>query len=263
DPKEGRRRRAVCTDQFRKLWHDTRDAAGVIGRDLGHRAQGLAAGARHLVTPHHADDRVVAERGRAAPGPSGAHPRGGEVAARDARVTLHGPILADEVADLLAGVAGVRGVKGVENQLEAHQPADNHPALRGGRERLGPTFDVMQSRLSPATRFLLGAAAGGLAGWGLTQRAPSACVLGTVGLALAWPGATGAGAGRGFGLPGGRRGVRVQKTTTINGPVERVFPFFTRYDNWPRFMSNLREVRDRGNGRSHWVARGPAGVPVS
>ena len=66
DPKEGRRRRAVCTDQFRKLWHDTRDAAGVIGRDLGHRAQGLAAGARHLVTPDHTDDRVVAERVRAA-----------------------------------------------------------------------------------------------------------------------------------------------------------------------------------------------------
>jgi len=27
-------------------------------------------------------------------------------------------------------------------------------------------------------------------------------------------------------------------------------------------MASLREVRDMGNGRSHWVAAGPGGVPV-
>jgi uncharacterized membrane protein len=49
---------------------------------------------------------------------------------------------------------------------------------------------------------------------------------------------------------------------TIAGPVERVYPFFARYDTFPRFMRNIREVRDLGGGRSHWVARGPAGVSV-
>lgn len=188
DPQLGRRRRSVCEDQFVKLWHDTRDAAEVAGRDLAHRAQGLAAEAKHLVT-------------------------GGEAGDRD----------------------GHRGT----------------------------SFDLLQEDLAPGTRLLLSAAGGGLLVWGLTRKAPEACVLGTVGLALSLPAVTGAGAARWFGLSGGRRGITVQKTLTIAGPVERVFPFFTRYANWPRFMSNLVEVRDYGNGRSHWVAKGPAGVPVS
>src|SRR5439155_10724371 len=108
---------------------------------------------------------------------------------------------------------------------------------------------------------LLGAAGASLVGVGLTRRAPEACVLGTLGLALAWPAVTGGGPARA--LSGRRRGICVQKTVTIAGPPDRVFPFFARYANWPRFMSNLVEVRDRGDGRSHWVARGPGGVPVS
>jgi uncharacterized membrane protein len=32
--------------------------------------------------------------------------------------------------------------------------------------------------------------------------------------------------------------------------------------NFPRFMTNVREVRDTGEGRSHWTVEGPAGVPV-
>jgi uncharacterized membrane protein len=215
-----------------------------------------------LVTPDHAADHTITERVRAAMGRVVSHPRAIEVTARDGRVTLRGPILANEVDDLLACVAGVRGVKSVDNQLEPHERAENHPALQGGRQRPGPAIDVMQGHLAPATRFLFGATGGALFAWGLTKSAPTACVLGTVGLALAWPAASGAGLRRGFGLAG-RRPIQVQKAITIDGPVDRVFPFFTQYSNWPRFMSHLREVRDRGDGRSHWVAAGPAGVPVS
>ena len=28
-------------------------------------------------------------------------------------------------------------------------------------------------------------------------------------------------------------------------------------------MAHLQEVRDLGRGRSHWIAQGPAGMPVS
>jgi len=41
-----------------------------------------------------------------------------------------------------------------------------------------------------------------------------------------------------------------------------VFEFWRRYENFPRCMSNVREVRDTGGGRSHWKVAGPAGVPV-
>src|SRR4051794_33595276 len=82
DPQSGRRRRAVCEDWFASLGHETADAAAVVGRDLTHRARGLAAEARHLVIKDHADDRIITDRVRAALGRVVSHPRAIEVTAR-------------------------------------------------------------------------------------------------------------------------------------------------------------------------------------
>lgn len=64
-----------------------------------------------------------------------------------------------------------------------------------------------------------------------------------------------------------RRSVRVQKTLTINAPVERVFSHFAEWERWPEWMTHVREVRRSGtvggDERTHWVVDGPAGVPVS
>jgi uncharacterized membrane protein len=133
-------------------------------------------------------------------------------------------------------------------------------AEHGGHR--GPSIDLLQENLAPGTRLVLGTTGAGLVAAGLTREAPQACVLGTIGMALLWPAITGAGARGSFGLARSR-GVTVQKTIDIGGPIERVFPFFTRYDNWPRFMAHLKEVRDLGRGRSHWVAAGPVGIPAS
>jgi uncharacterized membrane protein len=54
----------------------------------------------------------------------------------------------------------------------------------------------------------------------------------------------------------------VQKTININAPLDQVFGFFSNYQNFPRFMSNVREVRDHASGRSHWVVAGPMGLNV-
>jgi uncharacterized membrane protein len=64
------------------------------------------------------------------------------------------------------------------------------------------------------------------------------------------------------GVTGSRRVVDVHKDIWIDAPVTRVFDFWREIANFPRFMSHLAEVRDLGGGRSHWVANGPAGVPV-
>jgi uncharacterized membrane protein len=53
------------------------------------------------------------------------------------------------------------------------------------------------------------------------------------------------------------------KTITIHAPVDVVYGLWTRYENFPRFMSTLKEVRDLGQGRSRWTVEGPGGVPVS
>lgn len=59
-----------------------------------------------------------------------------------------------------------------------------------------------------------------------------------------------------------RRTVDIQKTLFVGAPVQRVYEFWTDYQNFPRFMSSLREVRDLGGGRSHWVVSGPGGLPI-
>jgi uncharacterized membrane protein len=59
-----------------------------------------------------------------------------------------------------------------------------------------------------------------------------------------------------------RRTVDIQKTLFVDAPVNQVYEFWTDYENFPLFMSNVRKVRDLGGGRSHWVVSGPGGVPI-
>ena len=65
-----------------------------------------------------------------------------------------------------------------------------------------------------------------------------------------------------IGVKAGRRAVELEKTIKIPAPVDHVFSVWTRYENFPLFMSRIREVRDLGHGRSHWVALGPLGAPL-
>ena len=61
----------------------------------------------------------------------------------------------------------------------------------------------------------------------------------------------------------GSRGIRVRDAVRLERPIAEVFSFWRRLDNLPRFMAHLETVHDHGNGRSHWVARGPAGLKVA
>jgi uncharacterized membrane protein len=56
--------------------------------------------------------------------------------------------------------------------------------------------------------------------------------------------------------------IEIRHSVDIDAPVERVFEFWSRFENLPQFMSHVREVRSLGSGRTHWVVSGPAGTPV-
>ena len=56
--------------------------------------------------------------------------------------------------------------------------------------------------------------------------------------------------------------VRISKSITIKRPPEAVYEFWRNLENLPRFMYHLQEVRSTGSGRSHWIARAPAGQQV-
>jgi uncharacterized membrane protein len=50
-----------------------------------------------------------------------------------------------------------------------------------------------------------------------------------------------------------------QKTVHIDAAPDEVYEQFANYENFPRFMSHVVEVRDLGRRRSHWIVKGPAG----
>ena len=58
---------------------------------------------------------------------------------------------------------------------------------------------------------------------------------------------------------GGDRGIHVRESIRLEVPREVVYRFWRRLENLPRFMAHLELVTDEGDGRSRWVAQGPAG----
>ena len=104
---------------------------------------------------------------------------------------------------------------------------------------------------------------GVLALYGLTRRGGMASLFRTVGTGLLVGSAGRSSLGGSVLSPADRRrAVDIQKTLHIDAPLEQVYAFWSNYENFPLFMSHVRQVQDLGNGRSHWSVRGPGGVPI-
>ena len=59
-----------------------------------------------------------------------------------------------------------------------------------------------------------------------------------------------------------KRGIRVEKSVTVNKSPEELYRFWRNFENLPRIMDHLESVRTMGDTRSHWVAKAPAGSSV-
>lgn len=57
-------------------------------------------------------------------------------------------------------------------------------------------------------------------------------------------------------------GFTIDRTLRIDAPVDRVYAYWKNFENFPRWMSHVREVRAIGGNRWHWSVDGPAGIPV-
>jgi len=55
---------------------------------------------------------------------------------------------------------------------------------------------------------------------------------------------------------------QARMTTTVHAPIERVFDAWSRFEDFPRFMPMVAEVRPTGEDQWHWVIAGPAGAPI-
>ncbi|MBI4264958.1 MAG: SRPBCC family protein [Acidobacteria bacterium] len=61
---------------------------------------------------------------------------------------------------------------------------------------------------------------------------------------------------------GGPRGIHVEEEVVVARPVAQVYRFWRNLENLSSFMTHLESVAEREAGISHWVANGPAGMPV-
>jgi uncharacterized membrane protein len=261
DPSLGRRRRARTRDKVVHAAKVVNEGARVTARDTVHRAQGAWAEARRLFADEEpVGDEVLVDRVRAALGRQVSHPHAVEVSATGGYVTLIGPILSYEVRPLLRAVRRVPGVRAVSDQLTVYNEPGNVSSLQGGEPRIGERFELMQENWSPAARMAVGGAGAALMLAATRARGGLCAMLGLSGAALLARAATNRDLASLAGF--GKRGITVQKTIYVAAPVERVFDFWTDYQNFPRFMHNVRDVRPVADRRSHWVVAGPAGVPV-
>lgn len=262
DPNRGKRRRALVRDQIAHAFNQTGAALEITSRDISHRAYGLWAETSGLLRREEASDEVVLARVRSRLGRLVSHPHSIEATIKQGQVHLKGPVLAHEVKALLGGIAKVRGVNEVTHQLEIHEDGSRVPGLQGGRPRLTSNFELLQSNWSPTARLLTGLSAGVLTTYGLGRRDLLGMALGTAGLGLLIRSLTNLDVKRLTGIGSGHRAIDVHKTINIAAPIERVFEFWSNYQNFPRFMSNIQEVQAEGKDRSHWVVRGPAGISL-
>lgn len=263
DPQRGARRRA---DLKQGAVHAVRQASGAVemgARDLAHRTRGIAAEVSHRVADARAqargetvDDAVLADRVRSKLGRVCSHASAIRVSSLNGRVELVGPVLQGEAPSMLRAIKRVRGVREIDDDLHRFQSGEHVPALQGeGRLATGQAW-------APSSRTLVGLAGFGLLGWGISRKSIVRSVLG---LGLLLRSTTNLSTRRLLGIGAGRRAIDLRKDVHVKAPVAEVFAFFAQFENFPRFMSHVREVVHLGDqdGRWRWTVTGPAGLKVT
>ncbi len=232
DPDRGAPRRALSGEKLRRLGRQTGDVFDKVMHGVGTHsaevAQALRASGSALsdgVDADHAPYRTAAER-------SDLYGRQDNPSSASAGSVLQ------QGADSMQRTVDNTAERLTQTRAHAGEPARSGSRIRGAS--------------------LAGASVLGLGGL-MAPRSPVGMAMGLAGLALLVSATRG---GRQRPMRGNvthAAPVQVEKTIRIDAAPEQVFDMFANYENFPRFMANVLEVRDLGNRRSHWVVRGPAG----
>lgn len=268
DPARGKHRRALVRDQLVHTRHKAQHGLGVVGRDLRNRTAGTTASMRSMLSIEPADDAVLEDRVRAAIGRVVTHPSSIEVSARDGVVTLAGPILTDEVPQLIDCVRDVRGVRDIDSRLDVHSDPAHIPGLQGSpRQRPGRRSAFMQTNWSPSARAAATAAGAAATLWGLSRRSAGSTLLGGAGMLLLGRALTNLELSRLFGIGEQNHAVNVQKSIRIHAPIDTIYRTWCDFEHFPTFMKHVARVRrltDRGeHERWRWTIRAALGLEIT
>jgi uncharacterized membrane protein len=260
DAHAGAGRRALVRDKAYHGFKRLGEAMVTVASDAAGKSHAVMPALKHRLFDETVDDGVLIERVRAKLGRYVSHPGSIQVDSERGAITLRGPILESERKGLLRRTARVPGVREVRDALEPHAAPGVTPGLQGEGGRKGERFELFQRTWSPATRFAAGSLGAGLAFAGLRRGGPAGWAFGLLGAgwcarALANMPLRGI-----FGLDRGAVSIRLQKTINLNAPISEVFALWSSYDNFPRFMPHVIEVKDLGRGLSRWRIKALPGL---
>jgi len=259
DPQEGNRRRAMVRDKMNRLVGNLDNSIDVVQEDLRNRARGVLAELSARLSEQGAPDWILEERVRSNLGRLARQTGSVHVEARGGRIIVSGPVLKDDVYEVLKAASRTRGVHGVENQLQVFESPQDIPALQGtpsARRRVVPEW---QQNWSPATRFIGGISGSLLTLFGLKRRGLAKPVLSTAGLILTARSLTNMDPRSLVGIGTNENAIRVHKAININAPIDEAYHFWRNFENFPLFMQHVKEVSIQAGGVTSWRVAGPAG----
>lgn len=252
DPAEGRRRRALLQDKMSSYSLRTQKIVGSTMRDARNRMSGLQAEALRMISPQRAkpiDNHVLEARIRSRIARAMPQLAEIEVDADQGMVTLAGMIPSGEETALLAFVESIPGVEAVRlgTPMTSDEDSGAIPSFFSGRSPL----------------WIAGAIGAGVLLWyGLTRRQPLGLVAAATGLGLMARSGDDLHDNTAESMESAGHAYEAQCSIDIQAAPDKVYDVWSRYENFPHFMSHVIEVRDLGNQHSHWVVQGPAGSEV-
>jgi uncharacterized membrane protein len=263
DPdKCGKRRRLLARDKALHVEHVSGQFLDKAVRDLQNRVYGIGAEAWARIREREVPNHVLEQRVRARIGHVVSHPHAITVKAHKGVVTLEGPILEREVERLLETVRSVRGVRDIENCLEPHESPDGVPDLQGQPRKAAARSELLPENWAPATRALAGL--GGIGLLSLARRYRMLRIpLGIVGGTLLLRAITNMPLDRALGLSPAPEVITLQKSITINAPVDEIYQLFANPENFPHIFEHVNDVRHLKGDLYQWSVNGPGGVSVS
>jgi len=262
DPQHGERRRALVRDRANRFVNNIDESIDIAMEDARNRARGVLSEMTAKLSDQSAPDWILEERVRSNLGRVAGHARTVTVTADGGRIHLSGPILREDEDAIVKTAMRTRGVHGVENRLQVVDDPQDIPALQdspSSRRQARP--DWQQRSWSPATRLLSSVGGSLLTLYGLTRRGVVKPVLSTAGLVLTARGMTNLDTRSLLGLGLGENGIKANKTINIFAPVDEIYRFWRNFENFPLFMSHVKEISVRDD-ISTWKVAGPAGSTV-
>jgi uncharacterized membrane protein len=284
DPDRGSARRAQSAAAVRNAGTRTTSAIGNVWRGAGSSMGEAADDAIEAARPNGSIGSAISRLGRAASDML-------DDTVSKARDTMGrassaaGDIADEAISKARSGVsrvedsdsyANVRSTVGSAVSRAADTAADFYDDTRKTAGKLGRRVAQevrgdSEGAWNPTMRNTALVGGGMLALLGLMRRSPMSAVLGLAGAALLARGAANqplrslvnrgaAGLGMAKGLSLGMdQTIDFEKTVHIDASPADVYEQFANYENFPRFMSHVAEVRDLGRRRSHWIVKGPGG----